>query len=454
MLQVRPPAVAGTFYPADAAALRAQVEGHLAAAATTATAIPKALVAPHAGYVYSGPVAGTAYAAIAPLRGRVRRVVLLGPTHRVAVRGLALPGADRFRTPLGEVEIDAEAVAKLAPLPQVITSAAAHAQEHSLEVHLPFLQATLGEFRLVPLTVGNATADEVAEVLETLWGGEETLVIVSSDLSHYLPHAAATRTDRDTVDDILRLDPHLDHGQACGATPLNGLLLVSRRRHLRPMLLDLRTSGDTAGDRDRVVGYASIAFLEDGVSSDPDTGDDRGRAMLRIARAAIGRQLGLAMPAPKAAPFLQAPGAVFVTLTRDGALRGCIGSLQAHRPLWEDIEKNARSAAFLDPRFPPVSLREFDRLTVEVSLLSPPEPVSFQDRADLLAQLRPGIDGVILDGDGHRGTFLPQVWESLPAPAQFLAQLLRKAGLPDDFPVARLHVSRYGVEKWSEADPR
>ncbi len=265
MPEVRPAAVAGMFYPGASAALAADVRAHLAAAQarpSRASALPKALIVPHAGYVYSGPIAGSAYARLAAGRDTIRRVVLLGPTHRVQVRGLALPSAASFATPLGTVDVDREAAAAARLLPQVCTSEAAHALEHSLEVQLPFLQATLGGFRIVPFAVGDATPGEVAEVIELLWGGPETLFVVSSDLSHYHRYADAREIDRETGETILALSATLDHEQACGATPINGLLLTARRHGMRPELLDLRNSGDTAGDRSRVVGYASFAFTE------------------------------------------------------------------------------------------------------------------------------------------------------------------------------------------------
>lgn len=451
--RVRLPAVAGTFYPADPAVLQREVRRYLDEARPhDAPPAPKAVIAPHAGYVYSGPIAASAYARLAPLRGRIRRVVLLGPTHRVAVRGLALPGADRFATPLGEIEVDATAVAALRDLPQVVESAEAHALEHSLEVHLPFLQEMLGTFTLVPLAVGQASPEEVAEVLDRLWGGEETLVVISSDLSHYLPYDTARRTDRETVRDMLALSTTIDHTHACGATPVNGLLLLARRKGLSAQLLDLRNSGDTAGDRQRVVGYASLALHEGGGRPAAAGDDGKGNALLRIARAAIARQLGLSLAAREDLPFLREHGASFVTLTREGTLRGCIGSLQAHQPLGDDVKKNARSAAFLDPRFRPLSLREFDAVRVEVSVLSPQAPIAFRDESDLLGQLRPGVDGLVLEFGAHRGTFLPQVWESLPDPASFLRHLKQKAGLPADFWADGVRMARYTVDRWVEGD--
>jgi AmmeMemoRadiSam system protein B len=266
MPQIRPAAVAGAFYPGQPYVLAQEVESMLQQAASnpspTSAHPPKALIVPHAGYVYSGPVAAQAYAQLLPWRDQIQRVVLLGPVHRVPVRGIAWPGVEAFATPLGTVPIDRAALAAIADLPQVVQSPAAHAWEHSLEVQLPFLQAVLDRFSLVPLAVGDASAEEVAEVLERLWGGPETLIVVSSDLSHYHPYGEARRLDAESVQTMLELRPVLDHEQACGATPVNGLLLAARRHGLHPHLLDLRNSGDTAGDRSRVVGYAALSFTE------------------------------------------------------------------------------------------------------------------------------------------------------------------------------------------------
>ncbi len=264
MQHTRPPAVAGSFYPASADELSRDVRHFLDIAAPdrSGEATPKVLIAPQAGYVYSGSIAASAYARVTSLANCIDRVVLLGPAHRVHVQGLALPATTRFETPLGTISIDQAAAATALTLPQVVVSDEAHAQEHSLEVHLPFMQHVLGDFKLVPFVVGSATPEEVAEVLDALWGGTETLIVISSDLSHFLPYQRACAIDEFTAETILHLTPQLSHEQACGATPINGLLVAARARGLEPQLLDLRNSGDTAGDKSRVVGYASFAFHE------------------------------------------------------------------------------------------------------------------------------------------------------------------------------------------------
>ena len=263
MNQIRPAAVAGAFYPGNEQVLSRDVDALLAQTKPAHGPSPKALIVPHAGYIYSGPIAASAYRRLEAARGQITRVVLLGPAHRVAVRGLALPLAHAFATPLGLVDIDQLACSEIQNLTQVVHSDAAHALEHSLEVQLPFLQKVLGDFKLVPLVVGHATAEEVAQVLDRLWGGPETLIVISSDLSHFLPYALAQHIDQKTSDMILQLQTGISHEQACGGTPVNGLLIAAKRHGLTPELLDLRNSGDTAGDHARVVGYASFAFVED-----------------------------------------------------------------------------------------------------------------------------------------------------------------------------------------------
>ena len=257
----RQPAVAGSFYPAGALELRATIE-RLLRAARPAVLSPKALIAPHAGYIYSGPVAATAFATLAPRAAQIKRVVLLGPSHFVPLRGLALPDADSFETPLGRVMLDRNAVAQLSHMPEVMVLDAAHAREHSLEVQLPFLQVALPDFTLVPLAVGFAPPEQVAAVLELLWGGRETLIVISSDLSHYRDYDGAAVIDAETAQAIEDLEGDvLDGEHACGCHPIRGLLHVARARGLHVVPLDRRNSGDTAGDKRRVVGYGAWAFV-------------------------------------------------------------------------------------------------------------------------------------------------------------------------------------------------
>ena len=261
---VRLPAVVGQFYPENPEELRTMVDGFLAAAKTLSDKIPKAIIAPHAGFPYSGPIAGSAYACLARGRGRFKRVVLLGPSHFVAFPGLAASSATFFQSPLGPIPVDEAALARVRALPLVTTLDAAHQREHSLEVHLPFLQIALGEFKLVPLVVGDAAPNEVGAVLNELWGGRETCIVVSSDLSHYHDYQTAQQMDRETARAIESLNgEELDGDRACGCQPIRGLLCVAKERGLRCRTVDLRNSGDTSGGRARVVGYGAFVFTED-----------------------------------------------------------------------------------------------------------------------------------------------------------------------------------------------
>ncbi len=260
MTRVREPAVAGLFYPEDPHALSAQVDALLAAVPAYTGPAVKALIAPHAGYAYSGPVAASAFATVRA-RPEIERVLLLGPAHTVRLQGLSLPTVDAYRTPLGTVPVDMATGERLVGLPFVMRCDRAHAREHALEVELPFLQSTVPAFTIVPIVVGDADPADVAELLAVCWGGAETLVVVSSDLSHYLSYGRARELDQRTAGSILALRPEeIDPDQACGRTPVCGLLHEARRRGLTPELLDLRSSGDTAGSHDRVVGYGAFAF--------------------------------------------------------------------------------------------------------------------------------------------------------------------------------------------------
>lgn len=260
MATIRKAAVAGLFYPADPGELRKMVRTYLRSAGTSGPS-PKAMIVPHAGYIYSGPIAASGYALLTGARDTVKRVVLLGPAHRIPFRGLAAASAQVFSTPLGTIPIDREAMDQIIRLPQVRILDEAHEGEHSLEVHLPFLQETLADFSLVPLVVGETAPEEVAEVLDVLWGGPETLIVISSDLSHYYDYATARRLDGATSRAIETLRPdEISDEQACGRNPVKGLMLAALRHGLGARTIDLRNSGDTAGHRDQVVGYGAYVF--------------------------------------------------------------------------------------------------------------------------------------------------------------------------------------------------
>ena len=262
-MKVRPDAVAGSFYPGDPRGLTAIVDGFLATATPTAGVAPKAVVVPHAGYIYSGPVAATAYVRIRPRAADITRVVLLGPAHRVAFQGVALPSVDAFRTPLGNVPIDRQLRETLRALPSAVVDDAPHAQEHAIEVQLPFLQRLLTDFTVMPMVVGRAPDSDVAAIIDASWGGDETLVVVSSDLSHYESYERAAEHDRETAAAIVARDGRsIGTQDACGAAPLRGLLAANATRHLTVTALDLRSSGDTAGERDSVVGYGAFTLGE------------------------------------------------------------------------------------------------------------------------------------------------------------------------------------------------
>jgi AmmeMemoRadiSam system protein B/AmmeMemoRadiSam system protein A len=438
---VRPPAVAGSFYPGETDVLKRDVHAMLAAAQVPqGAAVPKAIIVPHAGFIYSGPIAASAYARLAPARYTITRVVLIGPAHRVAFSGIAVSTADGFDTPLGRIPVDKPAVARIATLPGVGGLDQAHAQEHSLEVQLPFLQAALDYFMLVPMVAGNVDPDQVADVLDALWGGNETLIVISSDLSHYLDYAAARRTDGATRSAIERLDATpIGFEQACGRVGVAGLLKVAKRRGLAVETLDVRNSGDTAGPRDRVVGYGAWAFTDPAAMIGLTGFEAQIRAaaptLTALARTSLTlfTRTGKTLELPAQLPaVLKAPGGAFVTIKREGKLRGCIGSPTAWRSLAEDVIDNAVKAGHGDPRFPHLTEAELDGLELSVSVLTPHEAMVALDEAALLRQLRPHIDGLLIK-DGKQGAlFLPSVWEQLPEAKDFLRTLKAKAGMAPD----------------------
>ncbi|MDC0033316.1 AmmeMemoRadiSam system protein B [Alphaproteobacteria bacterium] len=458
MPSVQQPAIVGTFYSGDPEKLSHSLSAHLNSPFAWDIEA-KALAVPHAGHVYSGPIAGTAYASVRHLSDRIKRVVLIGPTHRARFKGIALPSADSFATPLGNVPVDWKVLSKAISLPRVKISDAAFEGEHSLEVHLPFLQHALDEFSLVPLLVGDATPEHVDQVLQKVWGGPETLIVVSTDLSHFHDYDTARKKDAEATRAIETFNVGgLNGGLACGFLPLSGLLQVARRLDLRPTALDVRNSGDTVGDKKRVVGYGSYAFEYSGIARIPEKFRS---GLIAIAQRSIrhGVKTGrcpnvdiMSFPQP-----MRTMRRTFVSIHANGKLRGCVGSIGASNHLVTDVVQNAYRAAFQDKRFKALTDSDLEGIDLGVSILSTPRPMEFDDEAHLAEQIQPDKDGLILSDGDKSGVFLPVVWEQNSSPREFVRRLKNKAGLPLDYWSDSLQVWRYTTEtfsaKFSAASP-
>lgn len=506
--QPREPAVPGSFYPKDPATLSAMIRGFLDAVKPLETCRVRALVCPHAGYAYSGPVAAASYKAVEG--ADFRTVIVLAPSHFASFEGGAIAPTD-YRTPLGTVRLSpvARELAQVAPFSADPKAAVERPQwaagvqsvlkerpdtwEHSLEVQLPFLQTVLKDFSLVPVVCGRmdpaAAARAIAPRLDA-----QTLIVASSDLSHYHPYEAAKQLDGGCVTAICNLDvKSVERAEACGKGPILTVMHLAKQFGWKPKLLDYRNSGDTAGDRRGVVGYAAIAFCESETSSvrtrgrsEEGGGDrdasrddgttaggtggrefvqetsmtlthDEGQALVRLARSAVneavthGRQPRVD-EATLPAKFRE-PKGCFVTLTKQGQLRGCIGNIFPRELLWRAILETANSAALCDPRFSPVTVGELKDIEVEVSVLTPPEALKFEGPEDLLAKLQPHRDGVVLRIGANMATFLPQVWEQLGDKTEFLSHLCRKAGCTSDAWRGKgVEVQIYHVQAFKESE--
>lgn len=460
---VRHPAVQGQFYPADANQLTADIKHHLEhSVESPPTPMLRALISPHAGFVYSGVVAAAGYRLVTP---SIKRVIVLAPSHHFGMFNSSIANVTGYSNTLGVVPLAPASHQLRDQQPFINSHTGAHAREHSLEVQLPFLQTVLDTFTLIPIVLGDQDPKQLAAAILPLLN-DETLLVASSDLSHYHSYDTANAMDRTIIADIERLDIDATAtGSACGLRPILTLMHIARHLKWQPTLLDYRNSGDTAGrnNRDRVVGYASIAFSgapyhhsTPPIDVTPGPSDAEKRYLLKLARTRITSALSgtpLQVSLPPGSSLMSTPGRCFVTLTKNGALRGCIGSLQSTRPLAKDVFENAFSAAFRDRRFKPLSADELDRIAIEVSILSQPQRIQFDDADDLLRKLRPGIDGLVVT-DGHRrSTYLPQVWQQLPNKEEFLRRLCQKAGLPvDRWRQPGLIVESYQALKFSEAD--
>lgn len=456
---IRPAVWAGKFYPADPAELRRTLSDLAEAAEKSCPTLPagkalRALVMPHAGYVYSGSVAAHALSA---LKGRrFNKVILMGPDHRVGFTDGAVSDADCYMTPLGSVPLHADARKLRSTSPRFRSLPASDRSEHAIEVVLPLLQAFLPQFSLVPIVLGPCDHQWISQSIAPLIDAD-TLMVVSSDLSHYLPYDQAVERDGRTIQAVLNLDAPLllaEENRACGRYPLAVLIDLARIMKWQPILLRYANSGDTAGDRRAVVGYAAIAFYgEIGMTDNTlQLTPGQGQTLVRLARNTLQHKLlGEKTIEESDDPALQRYSGTFVTLKIGGNLRGCIGNLSANEPLAQGVRHHAIQAAFHDPRFRPLSKAELARVSIEVSVLTEPQPLAYQNADDLIAKLRPHVDGVTLSKGFARATFLPQVWEQLPRPEQFLSHLCMKAGLEADaWRQGDLEIETYQVQYFEE----
>jgi len=466
---IRKPVWAGSFYPASKPELEKTIYQLSLHAKQTKVQfqsgkILKALILPHAGYIYSGLTA--AHASLVLKEKQFSKVVLLGPDHRVGFRNGSISDYKAYQTPLGIIELheDNEILRLQSDVFQTIP--ASDMSEHSLEVILPFLQSYLKEFKIVPVVLGPGHIVGITDAIDPILD-QNTLVVASSDLSHYLSYAEAVAKDKKTINMIL----NLEYGKlskcsdcACGKMPILIVMEMALRHGWQPVLLHYSNSGDTAGGKTQVVGYAAIAFYGD--LSMKKTNDSsqhfnqkHGQALVKLARKTIMERFGQKMAEHESDSlsavlkdrcFHKCCG-TFVTLKINDQLRGCIGNLTANESVLEGVRRNAINAAFHDPRFSPLIAKELENVDIEVSILTEPKLLEYRDSSDLLSKLRVNVDGVIIRKGSASATFLPQVWEQLPKSEEFLAHLCMKAGLPaNTWKKDALEVKTYQVQYFDE----
>lgn len=450
-ISARHSAVAGRFFPGEAKDLARTVKECLAQG-TPAASPPKAIISPHAGYPFSGRLAGMAWRATE--KADPARIAILSPSHQHAFNGVALPSQDSYAMPGFDISIDCAARDRLLAQDLAHIEDAAHDREHGVETQLPFQQQTHPDTPVVPLVIGRAPDEQVVQIVDALAAMGGTLFVLSSDLSHFLTLDAAQDHDAKTARLIETAKPGaLTGAHACGAAAIRGFMMSDYGEGKRVQRLGMANSAAVTKDQTRTVGYGAWAFFD---VTDTIFLPDHRAALLKAARQTLTSRVTNGKPpevnVDSFAPPLRGHGAAFVTLQKDGHLRGCIGSLTAHQPLISDVVENTVKSAFDDPRFPPVSEDELDRISIKIAVLSPSAPLKFEDEAALLAQLEPGRDGLILSDGARRGVFLPMVWDSLPDPEAFLAALKQKAGLPRNYWSDTLQVRRFCAEGFAESD--
>ncbi len=425
-LVVRASSIAGTWYPGTREALLSFLNSTLDTKQKKLYNL-KAIIVPHAGYRFSGAVAARGFSFVP---STYKKVIVLGLSHHYLFNGLSVFNGTHYETPLGLVKLSDE-IAELLNEPGVSYQKEAHIKEHSIEIELPFLQYILGDFELVPMLTSKTDPKQLADLLSKYTDGT-TLIVVSTDLSHYHPYGEAIRIDNKTIRAILNLNitDFITHGEACNKLGVLGLLYLAKQKAWKPLLLQYENSGDTAGDKSRVVGYTAIAFVEEELT------EQEQQFLLKLSRTVLSsifnKSIEISVNESELSPKLKEKRGCFVTLHKFGRLRGCIGHIIPQEPLWKCVIDNSRNAALNDRRFQPVTADELKDIDIEISVLSQPEELEYRDKDELLDKLQHGYDGVVLEYGFSGATYLPQVWEQLPDKKDFLAHLCRKAGAPLD----------------------
>ena len=456
---VREAAVAGIFYPADVYQLKNDINGYLQHITDNNSGKPKILITPHAGYKYSAQVAASAFAKLRPFKDKIKKVFLLGPSHRVYVNGVALPKEKSFKTPLGIIKVDSDIVEQISKTKPFKFKSTAHKNEHSLEVSLPFLQVVLGNFEIIPMLYGEANPHEIAQTIQPYLERDDSILIVSADLSHYLDYSTAKKVDEQTANNI-KEGKTVDHHQSCGATAINTALIMAQNFGLVPQMLNMANSGDVIGDKDSVVGYGAWSFEKnneddasnlEGIDLEEKNLQNFARhyknAIIQIVeRALIDAVKNNKIYSPERNEYediLFNKGASFVTLKKHNILRGCMGSIFQTNAIAKDLSKNTFLAAMNDPRFEPLKEDELNDIVFSVSLLTGFEGIKFTSYDDLINKIRPNTDGLLIKDGKRQGLFLPSVWDDIPNKKEFLNELKIKAGLSPNYWSDNIEVFRF-----------
>lgn len=454
---VRESVIAGSWYPGSEDALSRQLGGFFAKAEKQDLGEIRALIAPHAGYVYSGQVAAHAFKQV---EGRdYDTVIILAPSHHQSFNGASVSNHTHYRTPLGEVKVSDLARRLVDESPLVSHIPEAHSQEHSAEIEVPFLQYALNDFEIVPIIIGRMSREDIEEFSDLIIKhlDEKTLVVSSTDLSHYHPYDEAVALDTPCVEAIVSLNSgKAERCEMCGYFPVLVTMRIAEKLNWSTQLLKYMNSGDVSGDRSGVVGYAAIAFYSDGGENPKgELNDEQKRYLLKLARDTIElyAREGRRLEPETEDPELRENKGVFVTLEKKGQLRGCIGHIEPIQPLYLDVRDNAINAAFSDPRFRSVDVSELKEIEIEVSVLTLPELITADSPEEYLKKIQSGIDGIILNYHGRGATYLPQVWEKIPEKEEFLSSLCSKALLSEDcWRESDVKIYRYRVIAFKEGD--